>query len=180
MDLTDAIKLIEKGIPRKHEPQTWADLGAGDGLFSSALSALLAPKSRIYAVDSNRSVLSKIRLASADVELITLHENFASSALRIPELDGILMANSLHFVPNKSSALRSLRSKLKPDGKMVIIEYDMSTPNAWVPYPIPLHELKALLSKVGFPTVEKISEKPSIYNASVMYCVVAEVGNGRY
>ena len=173
MDLTDAIKLIEKAIPKKHEPQLWADLGAGDGLFSSALSTLLAPQSRIYAVDSNRSVLSKIKLASGDVELTTIHENFASPGLNISGLDGMLMANSLHFVPNKFSALQSLKTKLQPNGRMIIIEYDMRTPNAWVPYPIPFTELKPLLLKVGFSVIEKIGERPSIYNASVMYCVVA-------
>jgi|GEM_PF-6785554 hypothetical protein len=53
MELQNAINLIVKGINERKTSQVWADLGAGSGLFSRALSALLAPGSTIYAVDKN-------------------------------------------------------------------------------------------------------------------------------
>lgn len=34
MELDNAIKLITKDVDKKEAPQTWADLGAGGGLFS--------------------------------------------------------------------------------------------------------------------------------------------------
>jgi ubiquinone/menaquinone biosynthesis C-methylase UbiE len=173
MELSDAIKLIEKGVRQSAEPQSWADLGAGDGLFSAALSTLVASKSKIYAVDSNRSILSKIKLESADVELTTINENFTSPELKLSNLDGIILANSLHFVPNKLPVLQRLKTKLRPDGRMIILEYEMKVANGWVPYPITMIDLNSLLLKAGFASVKKIGEKPSVYNASMMYCCAA-------
>ena len=47
MQLTEAIKLIQhKGILQT-EPQTWADLGCGAGLFTQALASLLHENSTI-------------------------------------------------------------------------------------------------------------------------------------
>jgi ubiquinone/menaquinone biosynthesis C-methylase UbiE len=173
MELPDAISLIEKGVQRSADRQIWADLGAGNGLFSTALSTLIPAKSTIYAVDSNRSVLSKIKLSSSNVDLITLNDNFTNAKLRVPNLDGIIMANSLHFVPNKLPVLQNLKWKLKPNGRMIIIEYDINKPNAWVPYPIMMMELHSYLKKIGFSFVEKIAERPSVYNASIMYSTLA-------
>jgi ubiquinone/menaquinone biosynthesis C-methylase UbiE len=175
MELADAVKLIEKGIGKSEAPQSWADLGSGDGLFSSALSSLIAAQSRIYAVDSNRNVLSRIKLVSRDVELITMNENFSSATLKLSNLDGMILANSLHFVPNKLPVLQNLKSKLRGDGRMIIIEYEMKTANAWVPYPVTMNDLQLLLTKAGFSSSEKIAQRPSVYNASIIYSILALV-----
>lgn len=50
MQIQEAIELIQTA-ELKREQATWADLGCGTGLFSVALSHLLPPHSKIYAVD---------------------------------------------------------------------------------------------------------------------------------
>ena len=51
-------------------------------------------------------------------------------------LDGLLMANSLHFASSRDAALAALLPALRPDGHFVLVEYDVDRGNAWVPYPI--------------------------------------------
>ncbi|MGH7674960.1 MAG: hypothetical protein ACREMV_06785, partial [Gemmatimonadales bacterium] len=39
-------------------------------------------------------------------------------------LDGILLANALHFVRNPDVVLARLAARVRPDGRVVVVEYD--------------------------------------------------------
>jgi hypothetical protein len=93
MQLPEAISVIQKGIIPHSSPQTWADLGVGKGLFSEALFSILQPGSIIHAVD-----LHKQPNLQHHPSIIFHQANFVKDKLPIPTLDGILMANSLHYV----------------------------------------------------------------------------------
>lgn len=173
MELSAAINLIEKGVQNNSKPQVWADLGAGKGLFSSALSTMLNSGSVIYAVDLDRKALSNIKLNSPDVSLKTIHGDFTNIKLDTESLDGILMANSLHFVSDKTKLLKHFQSQLKTSGRFIIVEYDMSTSNQWVPFPISFHELKTFAESINL-SITKIGEHPSVYNSSNIYSSVLE------
>lgn len=143
-------------------------LGCGTGVFIQALASILPANSTIYAVDksfqtirykSNEGVL--IRFVQADFE----HED-----LSLPHLDGIIMANSLHYVSDKKSFLNKLKRYFSEDrGSFIIVEYDTMRGNPWVPYPIDFHNLKALVDELGFQSVSKIGERKSIYGHGKMY-----------
>jgi hypothetical protein len=49
VDTSEAVALIREAVPRR--AGTWADLGAGDGVFTLALAEVLGAGSRIYAVE---------------------------------------------------------------------------------------------------------------------------------
>src|SRR5690348_13412318 len=115
MELKNAILLIQSSFPNKRISR-WADLGAGEGTFTNALSNLLADGSSIYAVDSNSKALKKIQVDST-IELITIVANFEKDVLPLQDLDGILMANALHFVKDKSAFIRKAQSYLKQEGR---------------------------------------------------------------
>src|SRR5687767_15508232 len=57
--------------------------------------------------------------------------------LDLTELDGIVMANSLHFVERAEQVplLRRLCGQLRPGGRFAIVEYDAERGNPWVPHP---------------------------------------------
>ncbi|MCB0520677.1 MAG: class I SAM-dependent methyltransferase [Lewinellaceae bacterium] len=68
----------------------------------------------IYAVDKVR----EIRQASGSrLEIRFLKADFEKERLPLPPLDGILMANLLHYVFDKKSLLQKLRGNLKPGGR---------------------------------------------------------------
>ena len=55
--------------------------------------------------------------------------------LDLPPLDGIVMANSLHFTADKGPVLEQVRSYLVPGGRLIVVEYNASQGNRWAYYP---------------------------------------------
>ncbi|WP_339814654.1 class I SAM-dependent methyltransferase [uncultured Imperialibacter sp.] len=51
MELSTAIKLIENGVSNAGDAQSWLDLGAGNGLFTRALAAVLPSGSVVTAIE---------------------------------------------------------------------------------------------------------------------------------
>src|SRR4030095_16719883 len=110
----------------------WADLGAGEGAFTLALADLIGETGTIYAVDRDQGALRRLAKAMQErfpkVTLHTLVSDF-ERPLQLPPLDGIVMANSLHFVRNKTSALARIRAYLKPSGRLLMVEYNSDQGN---------------------------------------------------
>src|SRR5689334_15358015 len=76
----------------------WADLGCGDGVFTRALATRLAPGSTIHAIDRDRSALKQLPPEYQGVTVVPHAGDFTTAPLPFPQLDGVLMANSLHYV----------------------------------------------------------------------------------
>lgn len=166
MELNIIMELIKNGVDQNNQRQVWADLGAGTGTFTHALSKLLFEKSKIYALDKDKRSLDQISIDSK-VELVKLNQDFNDKHYFNEDLDGIILANALHFVQDKTSLLKSLRGNLLPGGRLIIIEYDITQGNQWVPFPINFMELKALAIAAGFKNVAKLAEVPSQYHRSM-------------
>lgn len=163
----DAISLIKKAGFHANDPQEWVDLGCGSRLFSLALANLLPDKSKILMVDkvNQAPFISSV----SGVHLEFLHSDFTQSITQLPGFDGILMANSLHYVENKMPFIQSLNHKIKEGGQLIIIEYDTTESNPWIPFPITMHELEELCMEAGFVSLMKTGERPSRYGHKSMY-----------
>jgi ubiquinone/menaquinone biosynthesis C-methylase UbiE len=94
---------------------------------------------------------------------------FSRNHFPCQELDGILLANALHYVKDKVSFLEKIQRHMKAGARMVIVEYDTEKANAWVPYPITFDQLKMTLALPCFGDVEKIGERNSIYRTDKIY-----------
>lgn len=150
MNHDDHVRLIRDGI---QGPGVWADLGSGWGAFTLALADLLGPGSHIYSVDKDRDALRDqeraMRSRFPQVDVRYLASDF-TQPLDLPPLDGIVMANSLHFQRDKDTVLRLVRGYLKPGGRLVLVEYNTDHGNRWVPYPLSYTTWEALALRVGF------------------------------
>lgn len=170
MELENAIQLITKGVQTNGQLQVWADLGAGSGLFSRALSALLPDKSIIYAVDKNYKTGQQIKSQKESNTIVLSKKDFTAPGLDISLCDGLLMANSLHFVEDKLSLLREIKkSVLKTGGRIIIVEYDTDKANQWVPYPASCKNLQRLIESTGLGSLQKLAEEKSRYQSGGIY-----------
>lgn len=166
MKLNEAIQLINKAAIDSSRPALWADLGSGSGLFTQALSTLLAAGSKIYAIDQSKQEISPVR---DDVSIEFLQADFIQDSLEVPLLDGIIMANSLHYVRDKSILIQNLKRYLRPHGSFIIIEYDLQKANRWVPHPVSPGELRELFFNQGYKKFDITGKKKSVYNSGMIY-----------
>lgn len=177
LNLHDAISLIKPGMTPLSSPQHWADLGCGNGTFTYALAHVLSSESKITAVDSSPQRLNAKE--GNGVSILFLQADFDKEDFRLPMVDGILMANSFHYIRQKESFVKRIANYLNEKRKFLIIEYEADIPNPWVPYPIGFNKLRELFASCGYGSVKKINEKPSVYGGK-MYVALVESTNMIY
>ncbi|TMD61841.1 MAG: class I SAM-dependent methyltransferase [Chloroflexi bacterium] len=160
MDHADHVALLRDAIG----PGKWADLGSGEGAFTLALADLLGERGSIYSVDKDRWALDaqeqrmRRRFPTAHIEYRVA--DFIRP-LSLPVLDGIVMANSLHFVRDKLPLLQRLRDMLAPDGRFVLVEYDADRGNMWVPHPLSIATWRDLAARAGLRETRELHAVPS-------------------
>jgi SAM-dependent methyltransferase len=130
---------------------------------------LLGAGSIIHAVDKDPVRLQALPKPNG-VDIRPFQLDFTAPPLPWNGLDGILMANSMHYVSDKKLLIKQLCKHLKPEGNFLIVEYDTDKPvPQWVPYPVSFRSLQTLFSNAGFSSVEKLGERPSAYGRANMY-----------
>jgi hypothetical protein len=82
------------------------------------------------------------------------------------------MANSLHFLEQQERFLRKIQKYLKPEGTFLLVEYNASEGNAWVPYPISFEKFQQLAHNVGFTKPKFLHGVPSQF-LNEIYSAVA-------
>ncbi len=179
MNHSDHVNLLKPA----HLPTggVWADLGAGSGAFTLALRELVGAEADIYAIDKDRRRLDdlaqeyearfgdggKVQRIAADF----------SHALELPSLDGVLMANSLHYFKDKSNVLSHVNSLLKPAGCLLLVEYNVDSGNPWVPYPLSFESFQSLAPLDGFTKPRLLAKHPSSFLRE-FYSAIANKSEG--
>lgn len=179
MNEADAREMLRPALPSG--PGRWAELGAGQGTFTIALATLLGPQGEVIALDRDAGAVRALgALGSGSNErarVRAVHGDFTEpgdlAALGAP-LDGVLFANALHFVAEPHRVLATAASHVLAGGRVVIVEYDRSRPNPWVPHPIPADRLAGILRDAGLGTPAVVARRPSVWHRE-MYCAWVEV-----
>lgn len=158
----------------------WADLGCGNGIFTSALFTLLQPDAVLYAVDRDaraiRGLCANFAESFPQARLLPLQADF-TRRLPLAPLDGLIMANALHFYPDKIRVLAQLQSVLKPGAPLIVVEYNAQRGNFAVPYPLPATGFSRLAAQSGYSSAQVIRRIPSSFLGE-MYaarCVAPEI-----
>jgi SAM-dependent methyltransferase len=158
----DHVRLLRGGVSTPRG--VWADLGSGTGAFTLALADLIGAEGHIYSVDKDARALRE--------QEATMHFSFPSvqveyeiadftRPLDLPPLDGIIMANSLHFVRHKHGIVEQALEYLKPGGHFILIEYNADRGNPWVPYPLSYETWESLAQECGFASTRLLATVPS-------------------
>lgn len=165
MDHQAAINFLRPAIP--DEAGIWADIGAGTGTFTLALDQLLPSGSTIYAADKNPHLLYRLQLQR---NRLIVEELDFNRPYVLPQLDGILLANTLHYAEEPLPVLNRLLQFLKPGGHLVFIEYQTQQAlKPWIPYPIPFEKFEALAAATALSQPEELTRIPSTYGHDWIY-----------
>ena len=175
MDHRDHVELLRAAV----EPGgSWADIGAGEGAFTLALADLLGPGGRILAIDRDRGALGRneeaVQARFPTVALTGVVADFTRPLLLDDgELDGLVAANSLHYVPRAAQAdvIRSLASNLRPGGRFVVVEYDADRGNPWVPHPFSARSWPRLAADAGLVDPRPMGRVPSRFLGAIYSAV---------
>jgi ubiquinone/menaquinone biosynthesis C-methylase UbiE len=172
---SELIGLLREGIDS--QGSEWADLGAGDGAFTLALAELLGPGAHITAVDRDSGALRRLaeemgrRYPATKVDVIAADFR---RPLALAGLDGVVMANSLHFLRDKRDVLAAVRAILRPGGRLIVVEYGADRGNPWVPHPFSYPQWETMAADAGFERTRRLGTVPSRYLGS-MYSAVTYV-----
>lgn len=123
------------------EGATVADVGAGVGYFTWRLAKRVGPKGKVIAVDVQQKMLDRVaeelkRRNITNVEMVL-------GGMRDPRLpDGAvdleLLVDAYHEFSEPEEMVSRLRKALKPDGRMVLVEYRKEDPSISI---LPLHKM---------------------------------------
>jgi ubiquinone/menaquinone biosynthesis C-methylase UbiE len=177
MEHPDHVRLIQEGV--EGAGRRWLELGAGAGAFTLALADLLGSGGEIVAVDRDAGDLGRLTETMTrrfpEVGLRTVTADFDRRMdLGPAEFDGLLAANSLHFVRDPASVIGRLHDSLRPGARIVVVEYDSDSGNPWVPYPYSFETWVRAANELGLVDTRLVGRVPSRVLGSI-YAAASEV-----
>jgi len=143
--------------------QTVADVGAGSGYFTVRLATRVGKQGRVYANDLQPEMLKMLaaRLAREKVPNVTLVPG-AVDDVRLPPaaMDLVLMVDVYHEFSEPQKMLRSIRTALKPGGRLVLLEYRKEDPEVPIrlEHKMSITEAKLELEAEGF-SLSKVDDR---------------------
>ena len=141
------------------------DIGAGVGYHTWRLANIVGPSGRVIAVDIQPAMLELLRgnIEERGLENVEIVLGTPTDP-RLPdgEVDLVLMVDVYHEFSDYRAMLRAIRASLKPDGRVVLVEYRQEDPTVPI---LPLHKMseqgvRSELEPMGFRFVENIDFLP--------------------
>jgi len=108
-----------------------ADVGAGTGYMSLRLAKRVGPSGKVYANDLQPEMLNLLRenarkAGLANIETVQGEES--DPKLPLGRMDLILLVDVYHEFSKPREMIDKLREALKPDGRLVLLEYRKEDP----------------------------------------------------
>jgi 2-polyprenyl-3-methyl-5-hydroxy-6-metoxy-1,4-benzoquinol methylase len=144
---------------------TICDFGCGNGFHSLQLAKRVGPSGRIDAIDIQPEMLEMLQERTGPRGLANIKPILATedeSGLSPGAYDMVLMVDVYHELSNPAEILAEVRKSLKPDGRLVLVEFreeDESVPI------LPLHKMSQVqvlkeLEANGFKLVDQFDRLP--------------------
>jgi SAM-dependent methyltransferase len=168
MDHADHVALIRDGV--EGAGPRWLELGGGDGAFTLALADVLGSGGHVTGIDRDRRALDHAAAAVArrfpGTGLDRRPGDFTRDLPPGP-FDGVLAANSLHFVADRTVLLVAIVERLRPGGRLVVVEYDADRGNPWVPHPFSFATWQTMAGAAGLRDVRLLHRVPSRFLGAI-------------
>jgi ubiquinone/menaquinone biosynthesis C-methylase UbiE len=149
-----------------HEGEVVADVGAGSGYFTFRMAKQVGEKGRVLAVDLQDEMLDTLRQRALQNGFSNVEEIKASETdphLPVGGVDLVLMVDVYHELYYPFEVMTKVRESLKPDGRVVFVEYRKEDPA------VPIKELHKMsvvqlvkeMNAVGLVRLRTVESLPS-------------------
>ena len=152
-----ALKLPAEGVV--------ADIGSGTGYFAIRLGRAL-PRARVHGADVSADMVRFLNERAAKEKLanVTSHRVGDSDPKLPVPVDLVLVVDTYHHIPRRSAYFEGLKSKLKPGGRLAVIDFRADSPVG----PPPKHRIAperviAEMDKAGYALTERNDFLPYQY-----------------
>ena len=144
---------------------TAADIGAGAGYITWRLAERVGPTGKVYANDIQPEMLDLLRRNMRERKL----ENVETvlGAIDDPKLpadavDLVILVDVYHEFSKPQEMLRKIREAMKPDGRLVLLEYRAEDPKVQIraEHKMTVAQVKAELEPEGFRLDKVIEDLP--------------------
>jgi ubiquinone/menaquinone biosynthesis C-methylase UbiE len=117
-----------------------ADIGAGSGYYSFRMAEKV-PEGKVVAVDIQQEMLDFLNAKSKELGVSNVQAHLGKIddiALAENTLDAALMVDAYHEFSHPAEMLASLHKALKPDGRIILLEFRAEDPRVPIK---PLHKM---------------------------------------
>lgn len=141
-----------------------ADIGAGTGYMSLRIAKRVGPTGKVYANDLQPDMLRRLRENAARAKIANIETVLGEEAdPKLPpgQMDLVLLVDVYHEFSEPQKMLRKIRETLKPDGRLVLLEYRKEDPSVPIrpEHKMSVAEVRTELEAEGFhlgPVIETL------------------------
>jgi ubiquinone/menaquinone biosynthesis C-methylase UbiE len=142
-----------------------ADVGAGSGYMSTRLARRVGPRGKVYANDLQPSLLQVLKSKLQEEHLSNVELVFGTEDdARLPTsaIDLALLVDVYHEFSEPQRMLQSIRHALKPDGRLVLVEYRREDPGIPIAelHRMSVADIRAEIEAEGFTFDKAIEQLP--------------------
>lgn len=142
-----------------------ADIGAGTGYFTWRMAKLVAPTGSVYAVEIQQEMLDMLATNMTTHGVTNFHSvlgTVSDTHLPTNKIDLVLMVDVYHEFDHPYEMLDSIFRSLKPNGKVVWVEYRAEDPNVPIKrlHKMSVEQVRKEASKFPLTWVETIETLP--------------------
>jgi len=135
--------------------QVVADIGAGSGYYTSRIAKRVAPAGRVYATDIQPGMIQLLdqRVKNEGLANVTTILGSPDDPKLPPRaIDVAIMVDVYHELQQPQLFLQRLKDALKPDGRLVLLEFRKEDPSVPIleVHKMSVAEVKAELEHEGF------------------------------
>ncbi len=144
---------------------TIADLGSGVGYMTLRMAKRVGPTGKIYGVDLQPGMLAELEKnakANSVTNVVPILGELADPKLPAGQIDLILMVDVYHEVSQPQAMLRKIRQALKPDGRLVLLEYRAEDPSIPInpEHKMTVDQVRREIEPEGFRLLDPIETLP--------------------
>jgi ubiquinone/menaquinone biosynthesis C-methylase UbiE len=144
---------------------TVADVGAGTGYMSLRMARRVGPNGKVYANDLQPEMLTRLRARAQREKLSNVETVLGAEAdpkLPAGKIDLILLVDVYHEFGQPQVMLQKMRESLKPDGRLVLLEYRKEDPKVPIrpEHKMSVTEVKTEVEAEGFELDQVIEVLP--------------------